>query len=65
MDKRKFLKTLAASSAATFLAPSLLTSCKAKATEDFKMWIWVGNGTHKTEADWKEQFARLVAVQKP
>lgn len=62
MDKRKFLKSLAASSAATFLAPSLLTSCKTKAAEDFKMWIWVGNGTHKTEADWKEQFARLQSL---
>lgn len=62
MDKRQFLKNLAAGSVAAFLAPSLLTSCDSGPAKDFKMWMWVGNGANKSEAEWKEQFTRLQSL---
>ena len=62
MNKRQFLKNLGLASTAALLAPSLLTSCATEAGDDFKMWMWVGNGADKTEADWIAQLDRLQSL---
>jgi len=59
MDKRKFLKQIGLGSAALMATPVFFTSCESEAEEDFKMWMWVGNGANKTEEDWRTQLTRL------
>ncbi len=46
------------------LAPSLLTGCNSgqDASEEFKTFIWVGNGADKTMEDWVKQFTRIKSL---
>lgn len=62
MNKRTFLKQMALGASAAIVAPNLLTSCAGQSTEDFKLWMWVGNGADKTRADWEKQFSRLQSL---
>ena len=59
MNKRKFIKQLGLGSAALVASPVFFTSCETNTQEDFKMWMWVGNGTDKKEEEWRTQFTRL------
>lgn len=59
MNKRKFLKQLGLGTFAIAATPTLFSSCTTESTEDFKLWMWVGNGADKTESEWRTQFTRL------
>ncbi|MFY0592418.1 family 10 glycosylhydrolase [Roseivirga sp.] len=59
MDKRKFIKQVGLGSAAIMASPLIFTSCDNSKEEDFKLWMWVGNGANKTETEWRTQLTRL------
>ena len=64
MKKREFIKNVNLGAAGLALVPSLLTGCNSpeEATEEFKTFIWVGNGADKTMEDWVKQFTRIKSL---